>query len=230
MVKNFTMADILLILFNKIWILVAVMVAVGATSFTCLKLTEVELYSSTVSFIVNNATVLDGSSQYTSIINYVPGMAEQMVKTYTTILSSKTVRKKVLQTAELNYGTADLGKMILIESPEKTEVLTITITAPKASDAQRLANVYGEVAPGEIQRLATTGSCKLLDSASLATKPLPSNTIRNSLIITIISVVILGSIFVLLELFDNTINSHSDIRDNFDIPIIGTIPNMSEKK
>jgi len=227
LVRNISLYDILGLLLKKIWIILGVAIFVGVVSFSWFKYTEVEKYQTSATFIINNATIGE-NGQPTG--TYSMDASAKLASTFQKILTSRTVLKKVAETTELNYSAGQIGGMVQITSDGRTEIMTLTVTSLIPSHAQRIANVMAEIAPAEISRLATAGSIKLLDSADLPGGSMETATSQNTFLLTALSIIVVVAIFVIRELLDNTIKSANDIRDNFDIPIIGAIPRMIEKK
>ena len=223
MIRNISVFDIAMLLLKKLWAILLVAVIVGSVSYIWFRMTEVEKYSTSVSFLVSNTDIKQNEGNFNTI------ESTRMTKTFTKILSSNTVSEKVAQVSELAYSGEQVIKMIKITPDPEAEIMVVTVTAGKASHAYRIARVYAEVAPLEIENLAIAGSCKVLDYPKEKKEPLATKTTQNALLLTILAVVVVCGLFVVRELLDNTVKSANDLRANFDIPIIGTIPKMIEK-
>ena len=69
-----------------------------------------------------------------------------MTKDYKEIITSNDVLSEVIKDEKLNMTEAELAKMISVNIPTDTRLISISVNAKTGQDAQTLANKVREVA------------------------------------------------------------------------------------
>lgn len=92
--------------------------------------------------------------------------------------------------------------------------------------AAKIANSIAKIAPKEIVRVVKAGGVEIIDYAKVPTAPSSPNLTKNVFIAALAGFFLSFLVFFLYEFFDTTITSERDIEGEFEIPILGTVPNL----
>lgn len=207
--------------FIAIFTIIAAVVSGLYTQF-CIKPT----YSATVKMYVysNTDRIVSDSTITTNELT----ASQDLVNTYIYILKSDTVLEAVIKDLNLNIKPSTLSSAISASQPKDTVAFEVTVNAKSAKTAAKVANSIAKIAPGEIVRVVKAGGVEIIDYAKVPTKPSSPNLGKN-ISLAAFAVFILSFIaFFVFELFDTTVTSARDIESEFDIPILGTVPNLGD--
>ena len=181
-------------------------------------------YSATTKMYVYSNT--DRISTDSTITSTELTASQDLVNTYIYILKSDTVLETVIKDLDLNISPSALRSGISAQQADKTVAFEVTVTASGPKTAAKIANSIAKIAPKEIVRVVKAGGVEIIDYAKVPTKPSSPNLSLNITIAALAAMFISFVAFFLYELFDTTITSERDIIGEFDIPILGTVPNL----
>lgn len=166
----------------------------------------------------------------TTITNDQLTTAQELVNTYSVILTSDTVLDQVISDLNLKTDATTLAKNITVEGVNQTQVLKITVKDANPQVAKNIANDIARVAPDVIIRTVKAGSVEVVSDAKLESKPVFPNAALFSVIGLLIG--LFGTYITLLvrDLLDHTFDSEEDVEKCLDISVIGVIPVVQTKE
>ncbi|MDO4363542.1 MAG: Wzz/FepE/Etk N-terminal domain-containing protein [Clostridia bacterium] len=182
-------------------------------------------YSATTTMYVYSNT--DRISTDSTITSTELTASQDLVNTYIYILKSDTVLEAVIKDLNLNVSTNALKGAISASQADKTVAFEVTVTARSPKMAAKVANSIAKIAPKEIVRVVKAGGVEIIDYAKIPTKPSSPNLSLNVTVAALAGFFISFVAFFLYELFDTTITSERDLVGEFDIPVLGTVPNLT---
>ncbi|MCE2096049.1 capsular biosynthesis protein CpsC [Streptococcus thermophilus] len=151
-----------------------------------------------------------------------------LTKDYKEIITSNDVLSEVIKDEKLNMTEAELAKMISVNIPTDTRLISISVNAKTGQDAQTLANKVREVASEKIKNVIKDEDVTTLEEAKLPESPSSPNIKRN---------VLLGAVFggflavvgVLgREILDDRIRRPEDIEDTLGMTLLGIVPDTDK--
>ncbi|MGL4344877.1 MAG: YveK family protein [Cellulosilyticaceae bacterium] len=222
--NEITLQEIFMILWQKLWVIALCVVIGGGASFGFTKFMIDPQYTSKVTMFVSS----NGNSNNASMVADLNAIntSQKLVNTYVEILKSETVLREVVEKSGLNYTTQDIRNMMSASSVNGTEIFEVKIVSGSAEDSALIANTIAKVAPEEIIRVVKAGSVELIDEAVPASAPSSPNTLLN----TIIGIMLGGVLAVLgvlvAAMVDTRIKSEEDLEKNYEIPVLGVIPDI----
>lgn len=211
---------------NKfIYIIIATMVAALASGlFThyCIK----PEYTATVKMYVYSNT--DRITTDSSITTNELSASADLVNTYIYILNSNTVLNEVIKDLDLKLTPQQLKGAISAAQAGETVAFEVSVKTTSAKLSAKIANSIAKVAPKEIVRVVKAGGVEIIDWATVPTAPSSPNLKKNIAIAAAVALFATFAMFFIYELFDTTITNARDIEGDFEYPILGTIPTLSE--
>ena len=220
--NEISLQEIFIILWNKAWVIMLCLVIGAITAFTLSKYVIDPTYTSRISMYVNNNQNPENTVANLNDIN----ASQKLVSTYIEILKSDNVLEKVIEETGVTYTPAEIRSMMSANSLNGTEIFEVKVTTEDADEAALIANTIAELVPEEIIRVVKAGSVELIDRAMPATNPSSPNVMLN----TVIGLMLGGVLSVLgvlvAAMLDNRIKSEEDLKKNYDLPILGAIPNL----
>lgn len=215
-----SLQDIFHLLLKRWWIILVSAVVCAAITFIYNKNFVVPLYSSEVTFYIdplNNEDQVSLSLEYTSL-NY----AKQLLDTYIQIFNTNTFRTKLSEAYTENTGKP-YSASLSISGITDTVLFKIRVTTTSSEDSYEIAQLLEKIAPEMIEEIMGADKIRVTDNAVKRTSPINNNTSRNTLLGAVIGAILAVGIFLLIEIFDTRVKSEEDLKNHYDIPILGGI-------
>jgi len=205
-------------------VLITLIVAMAGLAFSVL--TTKPVYQAKAKMIVNADTSrpsVDTNDLSASI---------KLVDTCTAIIESRTVLVPIIQELNLPDSSESLASKISVASVNNTQVMEITVRYGDLKIAMAIAAKILEVAPPVIVESIEAGSVKTVEDVHGSDRPISLSIPKIIILYTVIGFALACGLFIALYLLDNTYRSEYDIRQSFDIPVLGVIPSIEscEKK
>lgn len=179
---------------------------------------KVPLYRSTSTVVL----VSDNSSTTTSDVQ----LNNQLVATYSKIVTSPVVVEKVIQNLGLDYSNSTLVSKISVSTETGTQIIKISVSDPNKSLAADITNEVVKVFSAEIKSIYNLSNVSVIGIAGEAENPYNSNYLKDFLIYFLVGAVLaLGIVFVVFY-FDTSIKSAEEVENKLGLPVIGIIPKV----
>ena len=154
--------------------------------------------------------------------------SQKLVNTYSEILKSEAISDEVIRNLKLtDMDTEDYQKVVKISSVKDTEVITVAVTSKIPQEAATMANEIVDVFQNKITSIMNIENVTILNSAKIPEKKSSPSATKNILIGFLLGCVIDGCIVVYLLLHDRNIRTEEELKQIFDYPIIGLIPELN---
>jgi succinoglycan biosynthesis transport protein ExoP len=166
----------------------------------------------------------DGEIKYDDIL-----LSERLVKTYSVILNSDRVIRKVINDLKLNMTIEDLRSQISVESEQDTEVLRITVKADRPEKAQQIANSLAYFFQEEVKELLLMDNVHIIDQASMPQSPVEPRPKLYLFIAAVMGVALSLAVAFVWEYLDDSIKDSDDVESSLQMAVLGTIPELCLK-
>lgn len=176
-------------------------------------------YSASTQVLVTQANDNTNTVQSTEVQANI-----QMVNTYSIIMQSKDLLKKVAKEYP-NYTAKDLRKNVVVASDSNSQVINITVTDDDPRLAVSIVNRLTELFIEESQDLIKTNRVSILSRAYFEDSRQPSgpNHKIHLVIGLLVGVFISLMIIVIKELFDTTLKTEEMVEEALQLPFLGGI-------
>ena len=208
-------------LVKKWWVIAVATVLAGIIAFGYTRLGITPKYKATAMFYVNSSSL--------SIADL--NAAEKSVKPCCTILETRLTLEEVIREGNLNYTYEQLKKMIGSQAVDGTEIFSVTVTSSDPQEACDIANTIASVLPQKVADARNGTEVKVIDYAVVPqTKSSPS-TSKNTVLGMLIGFVLSAGVIILLEMFNDTINSEEWLVTTYgdEIPLLSVVPDVNAK-
>ena len=141
------------------------------------------------------------------------------------MLKSDTVMNAVIEELGVPYSPKALANQISYQMVEETSIFNIYVNNTDPQMAMDIANAIADIAPEHISRIVKSGGIEVIDYATLPTTPYSSTSVTKFGIIGFVGGFgIVAVVALFLGLLDTTIRRRYEIRDTYNIPILGDVP------
>ena len=151
-----------------------------------------------------------------------------LAKDYKEIITSNDVLSEVIKDEKLNMTEAELAKMISVDIPTDTRLISISVKAKTGQDAQVLANKVREVASKKIKNVTKVDDVTTLGEAKLPSSPSSPNIKRNVLLGAILGGFVAIVAVLVREVLDDRIRRPEDVEDVLGMTLLGIIPDTDK--
>ena len=176
-------------------------------------------------FYVNNSSI-SGKISLPDL-----NMARDCVASCGVILGTRLTLEEVIREGNFNYTYEQLGKMIDSQAVNGTEIFSVTVTSSDPQEACDIANTIASVLPQKVADAMDGVKVKVIDYAVVPqTKSSPS-TSKNTVLGMLIGFVLSAGVIILLEMFNDTINSEEWLVTTYgdEIPLLSVVPDVNAK-
>lgn len=214
-------------LWHRAWIIVLATVAGAAVALSYTLLLVTPQYQATTMLYINSSTVSVGA---TAISLSDIDASAKLVSRYSALLKSRKVLEQVIKDEKLSYEYKDLQKMVTLTAVDGTEVINISVKTPDPEEAARIANRIADLMPDVASDIIAGSSVKIVDKAVVPEMPVEPSKKRNTAKGGLLGLVLSCGVLTLLFLLDDTIHDEEEYLDEFDLPLLATIPDLKKTK
>ncbi|MCE2205566.1 capsular biosynthesis protein CpsC [Streptococcus thermophilus] len=151
-----------------------------------------------------------------------------LTKDYKEIITSNDVLSEVIKDEKLNMTEAELAKMISVDIPTDTRLISISVNAKTGQDAQTLANKVREAASEKIKNVIKDEDVTTLEEAKLPESPSSPNIKRNVLLGAVLGGVLAVVGVLGREILDDRIRRPEDIEETLGMTLLGIVPDTDK--
>ena len=178
-------------------------------------------YTSTVDLYVNSKDTVNGSTDINTI-----NASQKLVNAYIAVLQNENILEQVAEQLSESVEVDQLRGMLSMKSVNNTEVLQISAETKDPEFSAEICNTIASVAPTELQRVVKAGSVEVVGPARPNyNKTSPNRTLLSAAGLFLGLAISLGVVLVQF-LLDNTVKGEDDLRQKFNVPVLGEIPSF----
>ena len=211
---------------SKIKIIVIIVGVFVILGVLYVKFLQVPMYHSATTLILVSDNNNNNSAAMQSDIN----LNKNLVSTYSEIVKSRTVLRKVKKELKLDMSIKELSKQIEVTSVENTEIIRIEVSDEDNKLAQKIAKEVAKTFMNEVKDIYNLTNITIIDKASLEKKPYNVSMIKQVGLFGISGLVIGSVVVFLIFYFDTSIKSSKDIEEKLGLPVIGNVTLIEKKK
>lgn len=207
--------------------IIIISILIGGIIFCVSKFIVEPSYVSNTTMIVGNSTQV--SEDKGENLDYSQIQANRaLVPTYSEIVKSKGVANKVIENLDLNIDYEEFAGKVSIEPVNDTQIISVKVVDTVPERAMDIANETSMIFKDSITDIMNVDNVQILDKAVLPDEPSSPNVLRNTFIGLILGFVLGLAVALFKELSDTSIKSADDIKENFDIPVLGVLPDKKK--
>lgn len=225
--KTINIIDMLMLALRRLWILILAAVVCASSAFAYCKFFVTPTYSATASILVTNGAV---TTSYDETTDKVSGsdITASLYLAYTVvdILNTPDIYKKVADSLGENYNYQQLMNTSSIERrTEDTLFIDVKFTSTDPKEAMRIANKYVEVACVYIPEYIPS-SRAMIASTAIKSVMISPRTVMTTFVGGLLGAIAAYVVLFIIESLNRSIKGEEDFAANFDVPLLGTVPDF----
>jgi capsular polysaccharide biosynthesis protein len=154
----------------------------------------------------------------------------QLVSTYSKIVTSHRVIDTVIENLNLDYSYNDVVKEVAVTTETGTQIIKVSVSDPDKDLAAEITNEIVKVFGDEIKSIYKLQNVSVVDKAEKAKTPANVNYIKEAVIYMLVGAVLAFGIVFVIFYFDTSIKSAEEIENKLGLPVVGVIPKVKDKK
>ena len=192
------------------------------------------MYSSSTTLVLagsdksssTNTTATDSITTSDITIN------SKLVATYSELVKSKNVLRKVISNLGINVDEANLRQNVSVSSVKDTELIEITVSNENAGYSAKIANEIAKVFTEKVGEIYNINNVHVVDEAEVSSSPSNVNHAKDIVIFAFIGAVIAIMYVLIANMLDTTVKTQQDIEKLTKCPVLASIPiyNMEMEK
>lgn len=230
--NNLSLIHLLKLALRYIYVLIISGLICAVIAFSYCQFIAVPKYSATGSVLVTNGAIIaDSGNNDESVTSKVSGTdisaSLQLSNTIIDILKTNDIYKELAVNTGGKYTYEQLlGNASVDRRNTDTLFIDITFTASSPEEAKNLVNNFLELVPEYILKYIPNSNSAVTTTAEKAQKTYP-RTVTTTAVATIVGAILSFAVVYIVSLFSTTINNEDDIKNNYDIMLIGNVPDFS---
>ena len=201
-----------------IFIVVAAFIILGLIYEIAIK-TPVYTSSTTLVLAMSDTNKDENSITTTDIT-----INSKLVSTYSEIVKSKNVLRKVIENLQIDEDEENIRKNVTVTSVQDTEVIKISVTHKNAAYSAKIANEIGKVFSEKVNEIYNINNVYVLDDAEIQDEPSNINYVKDIVIFALAGFVLVAGYVFLLNMLDTTVKTVEDIEKTCGVSVLATIP------
>lgn len=206
-------------------------VIVGTSSFAASKFLITPKYSSNATMIVGNSkqNTDPNNSQATVELGQIQAN-KALISTYSEIVKSKGIADRVIANLGLDMDYEVFSEKVSIEPVKDTQIISVKVVDTIPERAKDIANETANIFKSSIGDIMNVDNVQILDGATLPDDPSSPKIGKNTAIGLILGLILGIAIVMIKEVSDTRFNTSEDVTSEFDIPVLGLIPDRKKFK
>ena len=206
-------------------------VIVGAASFAASKFLITPKYDSNATMIVSSSKQnTDPNNPQAAVELSQINANKALISTYSEIVKSKGIADRVIANLGLDMDYEVFSEKVSIEPVKDTQIISVKVVDTIPERAQDIANETANIFKSSIGDIMNVDNVQILDGATLPEAPSSPRIGRNTAIGIMLGFILGIAIVMIKELTDTRIKSSEDVTAEFDIPVLGLIPDRKKIK
>lgn len=223
-----SLIDLVKMMLSKWWAFALAVVIAASGSLVYTNLFVVPTYVSYGTMYISSATAdITGQSTLSDVM-----LAQELVSTYTEILSSNSFMKTVAEESGLGYDYKQLRGKIRFAQKQDAPVMVVSVSSIDPKEAHILAETVLNTAQAEVSRVIPGGVVGIIDHAEKPLVPSAPVHSRSAMLASIVAALAVAVVVFCIEFFDDRIRNKNEIQA-FGMPVLAEIPyvlNQEEKE
>ena len=148
----------------------------------------------------------------------------KLVSTYSELIKSKNVLRKVKENLGINIKEEEIKNNINVTSVKDTELIEIAVTRENSKEAADIANEIAKVFTEKVKEIYNINNVYVVDKAEESFVPSNINHTKDVVLFTFIGIVVAFMYVLIVNMLDTTVKTQEQIEKMFKVHVLASIP------
>ena len=216
------------VVLDRIVSVIVITIIFGLVAYALSEFLFVKKYESSVTLVVNNEVIEDETANEKSDKKTLASditASQELVPTCIEIIKSdkilEYVSDEIERKTDKKYSAYKIREILTVE-----DIIKVSVLDPDTVIAREIANEIGKATEQQLKIYIPRSSIKVLDQAKVSSNPASPNVRNNTILGALLGFVLSIAFIILKELFDVRVKSSDDLVARFELPVLGTIPEI----
>lgn len=221
--EGINILDLVNMLLKRAWILILCFIVGYSAAKTGTTLFITPRYQATCTiYVYSKSTTLSTLADL--------ALSDELSVDFQIVAKTREVLEKVIESQNLNMSTGALAGCVNITNPSGSHMMRVTATHTDPEMAAKISNAMANELRSRIAAVMNTEEPAMVERAIVPTYPSSPNASANAMAGGIGLMVIVGGIFVVIFLLDDTIKTEEDVKRYLHLNVLAEIPADRSKK
>ena len=225
MIRELTIDRLINVFVKKLYVIVAITVLFALSAFIYSAYFVEYKYTSSGTMIVINSKTESGEISKTDL-----DASARLVDTYRIILTSTRFCERVAKDLDVKCTAKEVKKALVLSGINNTEILSVKATTTDKNLSQKIVQGVLKNAEKELKEISKAYRVTQLDSASVPGGHSSPNIKFNTVLGTLLGLLFSIAFVLLSAMFDTKIKDEQELKERYNIPSLGAIPNINGGK
>lgn len=168
----------------------------------------------------------DSINADTTAIDKDISLNSKLVSTYSELIKSKNILRRVISNLDIDIDEEALKKSITVDTVEDTELIRISVENTNNELACYIANEIANVFKEQIKVYYDIENVQIVDVAEIENNPSNVHHKRDIAIFGLIGMVVSAGYVLILNMLDTTVKSMEDLEEITKLPVLASLPTL----
>lgn len=222
---SINLKDLFTLIKKKIWMIALVGLVFGLVTAGVNQFLLKPVYMATTT-IITNKEIDEEMAQMSTSDDF--NFSQKMAVTYSNIITSRVVLEQVIKDLNLKIDYEDLESLVDVETVDNTQIIEINVTYGNPNTAAKICNQIPTVFEKEVKRITKASGVEVIDKATVPKGHIRPRKKVNTIIATLMGIMLSTAFIIMRELLDKTIKTTKDIKKYFDYNILGVVSKQKQ--
>ena len=175
------------------------------------------MYTASTTLVLATSSGENTQDATNSITTTDVTLNSKLVSTYSELVKSKKVLRKVISNLNIDVKEESLRKNITVSSVKDTELIEITVSNEEPIYATQIANEIANVFSEEVNDIYNINNIHVVDTAEVPKEPSNVNVSKNVILFAFVGLVIAIIYALIANMLDTTVKSAEEIEKNYQL-------------
>ena len=210
---------------SKFYVVLLILIAVVSVGEIYSIYLKTPMYKSTTKLVLTSSEAEQSSTLKNSDVT----LSNNLVKTYSEIVTSRNVLTKVISDLKLDMSPEELASKISVSSVANTQLITVSVSDADAEMAQKIADDVAKVFKSEISTLYKMDNVQIVDKAQVANAPYNIDFLKQTLQYLAAGLALGVGVVLVMFYLDNTVKNSKIVEDKVGLVVLGVVPTVNKK-
>ena len=187
-----------------------------------------EKYTANVKLYIYSKTLSQSEDYVDYNINDL-NTSIKLINNYKVVLKDNSFLEDLASNLSRTVTAKYLNKAITLASATDTTIIDVTVTTENAEFSAEICEIISELAPTVFVEKIEAGTVKTFGKVQIPTEPSSPNLLTNTALAAFVGLAVVAIIVLLIYFLDNTIKGEEEIKQLYNLPILGEVPSSGGK-
>ena len=210
---------------NRIWLVIIAVVVFAASAFSYCTFFATPVYKSTASIMITNGAIITEELNST-VSNTDINASLYLVDTCVDILKAPKIYQELSKAIGEKYNYKALkGGFGVSKRSDTSLFIDFSFKSTDKDEAIKIVNAFATLSTDYLREIIPSAKVNIMSESDSASMVSPQTTIT-TFYFALIGALLSSAIIVVFNLLDQTIKGEEDLKNSFNLPVLGCVPDF----